>query len=297
MIAKHRDQNKSSFHQFKKIRGFSLIEIIVVIVILGVLATGVSTFINFGTQIYTDSTDREQVVSSARFAIERLNREIRSAVPNSVRINANNLIGAGAKQCIEFTPIVLSAIYTDIAVVPEPASDEIKVIAFDEGLFNGGFSSNLSVGVYILGANELYGGSSGKVFTLLNNTIVKSGNEWTLKLNGVGTFAEDSPTERLYFFNQSESISYCVQNTRLTRHQGYTPDTDGTPIVTASAPAVLMAENIDLFDDSTPPVFQQPFEVYNATLLRNSLVLVKLTFNRNNESVVFNNEIQVSNVP
>lgn len=298
MIAKHAPQNKGNFHQLNYIRGFSLIEIIVVIVILGVLATGISTFINFGTQIYTDSTDRDQVVSSARFAIERLNREIRSAVPNSVRINANSLTGVGAKQCIEFTPIVLSAIYTDIAVAPEPASNEIKVVAFDKALFKGGFAPNLSVGVYILSSNEFYNGSSGKVFTLDSDTIVESGDEWTLTLNGAVTFAEDSPTKRLYFFNQSESVSYCVQNSRLTRHQRYTRDnTDGTPIVTTSAPAVLMAEYIDLFDDSNPPVFQPPFKFYNTTLLRNSLILVKLTFNPNNESVVFNNEIQVPNVP
>lgn len=292
MIAKHTDQNKNNLHQLKNKRGFSLIEIIVVIVILGVLATGVSTFINFGTQIYTDSTDRDQVVSSARFAIERLNREIRSAVPNSVRINANSLTGVGAKQCIEFTPIVLSTIYTDIAVVPEPASEEIKVVPFDEALFKG----NLSVGVYILNETEFYDGSSGKVFALHNsNTIVKSVNEWTLKLNGAVTFAEDSPTKRLYFFNQSGSVSYCVQNSRLTRHQGYNREPDGTP--KAGVPGVLMAEHIDLFDDSNPPVIKLPFKVENATLLRNSLVLVKLTFNPNNESVVFNNEIQVPNVP
>ena len=121
----------------RKSNGFSLIELIVVIVILGILATGISTFISFGTQVYTDATDREKIISSARFAIERLNREIRTAVPNSIRINDNGSTGIiTAKQCIEFTPIVLSTIYTDIAVAPEPASNKIEVISFDEILFN-----------------------------------------------------------------------------------------------------------------------------------------------------------------
>jgi len=275
-------------------RGFSLIEIIVVIIILGVLATGVSTFINFGTQVYTDATDREKVVSSARFAIERLNRELRTAVPNSVRINANALTGAGAKQCIEFTPIVLSTIYTEIAVTPKPASNEIKVIAFDEALFNEGFSPNLRVGVYILNASDFYGGSSDKVFTLLNNTVVKSGNEWTLKLDTVATFAENSPTERLFFFNHS--VSYCVQNSRLTRHQNYNSNTDNTPEVTPTSPAVLMAEHITMHDDDGV-ILIPPFKLTNATQLRNSLVLIKLAFTSNLEYIVFNNEIQVSNVP
>ena len=279
--------NKHCLHQLEKKHGFSLIELIVVIVVLGVLATGISTFINFGTQVYTDATDREKAVSSARFAIERLNREIRSAVPNSVRINANSLTGASAKQCIEFTPIVLSAVYTEIAVTPKPASDEVKVVAFDETLFNAGFSPNLSVGVYVLNASEFYGGSSEKVFTLLNNTITKSGNEWTLTLESTEIFAEESPTNRLYFFNQS--VSYCVQNSQLTRHQNYSRNTDNTP----NSSGELMAENITMHNGTT---LIPPFWLTEATQLRNSMVLIKLTFTSNFESIVFNNEIQVHNV-
>ena len=279
---------KRSQH-FDAIRGFSLIEMIVVIVVLGVLATGISTFINFGTQVYSDATTRDQVVSSARFAIERLNREIRTALPNSIRITDNSLTGeATAKQCIEFTPIVLSTIYTDIAVAPEPASNEIKVIAFDETLFNSGFSPNLKVGVYILDTDidEFYDDTSDKVFTLSNSTIAKSGNEWTLKLNSTETFSKNSPTERLYFFNQS--VSYCVQGSRLTRHQNYTRNADNTPTSTG----VLMSENITMHDGLT---LIPPFWLTEATQLRNSMVLIKLAFTSNFESIIFNNEIQVSN--
>jgi MSHA biogenesis protein MshO len=287
MTTEYTQQKKINSQQVRNLRGFSLIEMIVVIVILGVLATGISTFINFGTQVYTDSTAREQVVSSARFAIERLNREIRSAVPNSIRINANSLTGASAKQCIEFTPIVLSAIYTEIAVTPKPASDEVKVVAFDETLFNAGFSPNLSVGVYVLNASEFYGGSSDKVFTLLNNTITKSGNEWTITLNAAETFAEESPTNRLYFFNHS--VSFCVQNSQLSRHQNYSRNADNTP----NSAGVLMAENITMHNGTT---LIPPFWLTEATQLRNSMVLIKLAFTSNFESIVFNNEIQVHNV-
>lgn len=280
--------NKHCLHQLKNKHGFSLIELVVVIVILGVLATGISTFINFGTQVYTDATDREKVVSSARFAIERLNRELRIAMPNSIRINTNNLTGVSAKQCIEFTPIIFSTTYTEIAVAPEAASDEIKVIAFDEALFDAGFSPNLKVGVYILNDSDFYDGSSDNIFTLLNNTIDKSGQEWTLKLNSVEVFAENSPTERLYFFNQS--VSYCVENSRLTRHQNYNRNADNTP----TDLGVLMAENLTMHNGNT---LIPPFWLTEATQLRNSMVLIKLAFTSNLESIVFNNEIQVSNVP
>lgn len=289
MTNSHRISMQNKRHLLRNSRGFSLIEIIVVIVILGVLAIGISTFIQFGTQIYTDATDREEVVSSARFAVERLNREIRAAVPNSIRLTSNGLTGNSAKQCIEFTPLVLSTVYTSIAVAPDPPTDEVKVIAFDESLFNSGFDSELHVGVYLLNSGEFYDGSANKIFTLENNTIVKSGNEWTIKLDALETFAEDSPTNRVFFFNNS--VSYCVQSGNLTRHTKYSRGSDNTPL----SSGVLMAENLTMYNDEND--FVPPFWLTEATQLRNSMVLIKFTFSQNNERIVFNNEIQVPNVP
>lgn len=269
-------------------KGFTLLEMVVVIVILGVLSAGITTFISFGTQVYTDITKRDEIVSSARFAIERLNREIRFAVPNSTRVNGN-----ATRQCIEFTPTILSAIYTDIPVSPEPSSTEIKVIAFNENLFNAGFTPNLKVGAYILNANEFYNNSNNKTFTLANNTIIKGvgvdKDEWTLSLDSTETFAQDSPTNRLFFFN--DAVSYCVLNTRLTRHQTYTRNADNTPQTLGT----LMAENINMFDNNG--TLLPPFWSTETTQLRNSLVTVKFIFDYNNEVVIFNNEIQVHNVP
>ena len=275
---------KKCVQHLKNHQGFTLLEIIIVVVILGVLAIGVTTYIGFGTQVYTDATDRTEVVSSARFSIERLNREIRSALPNSVRVNGNT-----AKQCIEFMPIVLSTIYTDIAVLPEPSTAAIKVIAFDEETFNRGFSPALYVGVYILNAMALYDGTNNKVFQLANSNITKVGNEWTISLDSAQTFAEESPTKRLYFFN--DAVSYCIQNTRLTRHQNYSRNNDNTP----STSGVLMAEDINIHDNNG--VLVAPFKLTKTTQLRNAMVLINLTFDHNNEKVVFNNEIQVLNVP
>ena len=40
-----------------------------------------------------------------------------------------------------------------------------------------------------------------------------------------------------------------------------------------------------------------PFQTFPATLQRNGLALIRLKFVRNLEEIVFNNEIQVPNVP
>ena len=276
----------------KKSQGFTLIELIVVVIILGILSTAISSFINFGIQTYTNATLRDELTSSARFAIERLNREIRNAVPNSIRTTSDGT-ALSPRSCIEFTPIVLSAIYTDIPVAPEPATASIKLVAFDETQL----IDSLNVGVYLLSDAEFYSGSSNKIQPLLNNTIDKTAApEWLLSLNSAHTFAEDSPTNRLYFFN--DVVSYCIKDKELRRIQGYTANASNTPPVDSG---VLMAENINMFIDreADPLVVDAPFQVDNATQLRSSLVSIKLTFESesNFEKIVFNTEIQVANVP
>ncbi len=236
----------------KKSAGFTLIEMITVIVILGVLAAATTSFIKFSTQIYTQATDRDQLVSSARFAMERLNREIRDSLPNSLVISG---------QCLEFTPILETTIYTDIPVAPEEARNKINVIEFDEA-----FDSNWSVVVYPLDAEDVYDANENKVYAV--SSITPTGDERVVTLENNVLFAEDSPTQRLYFINGS--VEYCLQSNELLRN------------------GILMAQ--DIFNTSA-------FELQEATLLRNAMVKIHFQFEKNSEKITFTNEIQVLNVP
>jgi MSHA biogenesis protein MshO len=268
-------------------KGFTLIEMIIVIILLGLSAIFVSGFIRFGTQIYNDVTERDALISASRFAIERLNREVRSALPNSVRINQTiAALAVNNKQCLEFSPVVVSTVYLDIPVAPEDASDKVSVVKFDDDNYN----SDLKVAVYTLTAEDVYSAGKNKVFALSEDVINKAQTPaWTVTLEGDQTFAFDSGTSRLYFIDSA--ISYCVENGQLTRYVDYTNDVDNnnTPKDGTSA---LMAENVNLETNE-----DLPFRLSNATRTRNAIVSIKMKFSRNDEDISFNNEIQVPNVP
>lgn len=71
-------------------RGFTLIELVVVMVILGVIGTTLANLISGPTQAYLASNRRAQISDAADVAIRRLGRDLRLALPNSVRIGGGN---------------------------------------------------------------------------------------------------------------------------------------------------------------------------------------------------------------
>jgi MSHA biogenesis protein MshO len=66
-------------------RGFTLIEAIMVIVIIGILSAVVAVFIKGPIQSYVDTSDRVELTDVADLALRRMARDLRLALPNSIR--------------------------------------------------------------------------------------------------------------------------------------------------------------------------------------------------------------------
>ncbi|MCS3456750.1 MSHA biogenesis protein MshO [Aeromonas sp. BIGb0405] len=251
-------------------RGFTLVELVMVILLLGIMATFSSQFIGIGTEIYGDASRREQLMSDARFALERLNREVRDAVPGSVRVEdeAEALMEQGT--CLSFWPIATASRYLSLSgsggvsiVTPTllPVVGDKAIVyplasakQLDEGCLHGNcVASVTSVGTSASGALSL---------------TVDDG------------FAKDSPGKRIYFARQQ--VRYCVAGTTLTRVSGAI----GTHIST-NTPA-LMAEHIRpaaYYFYREPAAFNQ------------SEVGLRLGFERSGEQVIFNHKLELLNVP
>ena len=70
----------------QKCKGFTLIEMVTVIVLLGIIAGILTPFISSAMQAYVASKARANLVAKGRLAMERIIREVRLAVPNSLSV-------------------------------------------------------------------------------------------------------------------------------------------------------------------------------------------------------------------
>lgn len=95
--------------------GFTLVEMIIVIVITGIIGGMVAIFIRTPVQGYIDSARRAELTDIADTALRRFSRDLRLALPNSVRVrNAAGTPCNGAEACyLEFIPTIGGGRYRD----------------------------------------------------------------------------------------------------------------------------------------------------------------------------------------
>lgn len=266
--------------------GFTLIELIVVIVILGIIGVGTANFIGLGANLYVDAVGREQVVSQTRYAMERITREIREALPNSVRVGS-----VGNVHCIEFVPIQASSTYVNVPVSPEASSDSVQLVSPPVAVIDDGQLPPIRIAVYPLSANDVYETESttGRVFSIKAATSVVGGyTSVALELGNEVLFDADSPTGRYYIVE--EAVSYCVNTAtgQMFRYDSYWPSA-AQEVPTNDVVGVLMAENF-----KTGSI---PFTYAGATLLTNAIVQLNFEIERAGETVSFYHEVHLVNVP
>lgn len=115
--------------------GFTLVEMVMVIIIAGIVASMAATFIRWPMEGYIDLSRRAGLVDSAEMALRQVARDIRRALPNSVRCDSD---GDGACDddavAIEMLNTIDAAIYR---YYPPPGAPE-GTLDFDtaDGSFN-----------------------------------------------------------------------------------------------------------------------------------------------------------------
>ena len=280
----------------KSTLGFTLVEMVTVILILGILVVGVSSFIIFGTRIFVESSSVDQVLSQSRFAVERVTRELRSALPNSVRVNTDSL----TYQCVEFVPIEASTTYLTMPIVPAAAAST-GIVILDNTV--SAIRVNQFAWIYPLIDADVYSSARQKRAQVKTIATAPSPLEHqvTLTFTAPTRFAEASPRQRIYF--GSSPVSYCFEKgpsgneLQLLRYAGYSfnaiqpnpaamPATMGTGVLMAQSVANVLNNGADL------PLILTP-----SSLVNNAMVHLQPRFNVNGETFQYRHQVQVINVP
>lgn len=271
-------------HRFKT-AGFTLIEMVTVILILGIVVVGISSFVIFGTRIFVESSAVDHVLSESRFGMERMTRDIRAAVPNSMRVLTAT---DGSYQCLELLPISTSTSYLDAPFFPQAAQNSLTVIKSVSSINTG-----QSVLIYPLTTEEIYNpqGTTAKRFIV--QSVAESGDKQTITLTQAGRFTEASPLKRLYIADSP--LSYCFINTasnvELRLYQGY-GFAANQPSPAVMGNGVLMAQNITNALTINPAVI-----LTASSLVTNAIVHLQPLFSVNGETFQYQHQVQVMNVP
>ncbi|MBV1906597.1 MAG: prepilin-type N-terminal cleavage/methylation domain-containing protein [Pseudomonadales bacterium] len=259
------------------VQGFTLVELVVVIVLMGILSVGTVSFIGDSSSGYASTIRRTELASNARLSIERISRELRDILPNSARLD-----GAG---CIEFVPVQTASTYLDLPVVS--AAISFKAIPL-EPTYSGTADR---VVVYPGDTNSAYAvTASSAISPVASISAPDANNQITVSFASMHRFPVESPSKR--FFLVAGPVSFCMTGGNLYRYSGYgmLSSQPGVSDLPATFPGrVPIGENV-LSETS-------PFSLSEATLLRNAVVLIDLSFRADSDFIRVNHQIQLRNVP
>jgi len=287
------------FVSYRNQRGFTLVEMVAVIVITGILGGMVAIFISGPVQGYVDSARRADMTDSADVALRRMARDIRTAVPNSVRLP----VPAGSAY-IEFLPTKAGGRYRAQDCIPSCAGDILDFTIADTSFDILGSAISLLRGDTDDTSDQIVIGSTTQNGnppydkTFAGNGIRRpfkgvTGTWSNVQILGVQfPVAAELPSHRFDVVSGAQqAVTYACENVGLTNGDGtgmlrrywsygFNPAQVAPPLVGSSA---ILADKIGSCNIVYDPTQQ--------------LVSITLGITRSNDSVSLYQEIHVSNAP
>ncbi|MEX0730449.1 MAG: prepilin-type N-terminal cleavage/methylation domain-containing protein [Aquisalimonadaceae bacterium] len=269
-------------------QGVTLVEMVLSIVIFGVLAVGTTAFIRLSADSYASSSARLELAGAARIAVERINRELRNALPNSVRI-----LNGGT--CVEFLPVVGAGVHQwqtgsysgGETMRPPPVEEDADVFhVLGETLTN---LSGAPVYVAIYPLPGVIDTSATGVLRAVATPPLQP----LAGVDGVSELQLAAPTRfpraapppyRVYL--AGAPVAFCLAGGRLIRHEGYA--LGDAPSSGAGHP---LGRNVSA--SAADAFVHDP-----GSLTRHAVVRINLAFTGgDNQSTAISHEVHVLNAP
>lgn len=259
-------------------KGFTLIELVIVITITSIIAGIGAAFISRPMEGYIALNRRAGLVDKAENALRRMQRDVRQALPNSIRI-------ACAGQCLELLHVTEGGRYRakgpgnvlDFTVSDSDGFDVMGALAQAP-------TTAQSVVVY----NVTGTGAAGNAYVGDNRTGVGAGSTTTsVALNPAFKFPFSSPYQRFFIVDEPVTYYYDSSAKKLTRHVGYAIQASQPTTTGGFGAGVLLADK----------VASCTFTYQAGVSQRSGLVLVDLSISEDSETVSLLQQIHVSNAP
>jgi MSHA biogenesis protein MshO len=264
-------------------KGFTLIEVVIVIVITAILAMIVAVFIKQPVESYFDSARRAAMTDEADTALRRMARDIHKALPNSIR-NPDN-------QCIEFIPTKTGGRYR----ASNNAAGNGDILDFtvaDSSFDMLGLNSSFPVDQQIVKDDIISVYNTRPADAYLGNTIsvvtsIAAGsltNETKINIASKA-FPLSSSSNRFQVIPNNETVvSFECSGGRLYRNTNY-PYTTSCPSPTPGTTPIL-AQHVNACNF-----------VYNLSDPRNAVVQMTISMTDGGETVSLYHEAHVNNTP
>lgn len=234
VIQHYQHQRKGSDHHLLAVLGFTLIELIAVILLLSVTLVGSASFIRWGALTFADGAERQRLLEESRFVVERLSREIRAAVPASVRLNSNG-------SCVEFVPILGVGSYLSL---PTQSPDTTVTVVADSSYT---YATGDDLILQATQAQDIYASSNNtRTNTTAYSSTVSGLAQATITLAPTQFDAafQANPSRPNRYYMVNDQVSYCVLSDGTMRRFQYPDVYPSQPTVTTLTNGELMAEQI-----------------------------------------------------